>query len=202
MTTGYPRNDVLFEKNNSHDISLLKQKYGIDTTKKLVLYAPTWRTRNRFDLMLDLQLMHERLGNKYEIAIRVHQFAVNDKIALPSFVHDFTHAQSMEELFLISDIVITDYSSLMFDYAILKRPLLFYVYDLEEYRDNLRGFNLDFESEAPGPLLFTSEQVIESIENIEDTTKKYANKFNEFRQKYCMYEVGTASEQIFNQVFK
>lgn len=202
LTTGYPRNDVLFEKNNSYDISLLKQKYGIDATKKLVLYAPTWRTRNRFDLMLDLQLMHERLGNKYEIAIRVHQFAVNDKIAFPSFVHDFTHAQSMEELFLISDIVITDYSSLMFDYAILKRPLLFYVYDLEEYRDNLRGFNLDFESEAPGPLLFTSEQVIESIENIEDTKKKYANKFNEFRQKYCMYEVGTASEQIFNQVFK
>lgn len=201
LTTGYPRNDVLFEKNNSHDISLLKQKYGIDSAKKLVLYAPTWRIRNKFDLMLDLQLMHERLGDQYEIAIRVHQFAVNDKISFPGFVHDFTHAQSMEELFLISDIVITDYSSLMFDYAILKRPLLFYVYDLEEYRDNLRGFNLDFESEAPGPLLFTSEQIIESIENIEDTKKKYANKFNEFRQKYCMYEQGNASEQIYQEVF-
>ena len=64
--------------------------------------------------------------------------------------YNFTEYQCVEELYLVSDIMITDYSSVMFDYSILNRPILFYVYDLEEYRDNLRGFNLDLEKRSTG----------------------------------------------------
>lgn len=73
-------------------------------------------------------------------------------------MYDLTDYESIEDLYIITDILITDYSSVMFDYAVLDRPMLFFTYDLDEYRDKLRGFNIDIEKEAPGPLLYTSDE--------------------------------------------
>ena len=109
---------------------------------------------------------------------------------------------SVEELYLVSDIVITDYSSVMFDYAILNRPMLFYTYDLEDYRDTLRGFNFDFVAEAPGPLLKESKDVINAIVNIDTVASEYDEALQKFRKKFCEYEKGNACEQIFNKVMK
>lgn len=204
LETGYPRNDILFEMNTPEDIAMLKKKYGIDSDKKLILYAPTWRKRNQFDLRLDLGAMADALGDEYQIGLRVHQFALAglDEASLDSRVVNLSFINSMEELFLISDIAITDYSSLMFDYAVLNRPLLFYTYDLEEYRDRLRGFNLDFEAEAPGPLLSTTEDVIDAIAHLSDTNIRYADAYRRFRDSFCSFERGQASRRIFESVFK
>ena len=102
---------------------------------------------------------------------------------------------------LNSDIVITDYSSLMFDYAVLGRPLIFFTYDLEEYRDELRGFNLDFEKEAPGPLLRRSCQIVDAVRHIDETVESYSSLYARFRERYCTFETGHACEQIYSKVF-
>lgn len=204
LETGYPRNDILFRCDNADDIFALKEKYGIDPNKKLVLYAPTWRKSGKFDLQLDLSAVADSLGDEYQIGLRVHHLALAGlhQDSLDKRILNLSYVKSMEELFLISDVVVTDYSSLMFDYAILNRPLLFYVYDLEEYRDRLRGFNIDLESEAPGPLLFNTEEVIDAIRNGAVIRDQYQEAYQAFRNRYCTFETGHACEQIFDQVFK
>ena len=204
LRTGYPRNDILFEKNNKEDIQNLKEKLGIPSDKKVIMYAPTWRKRNYFDIHMDLEDMKNRLGNEYVLLLRIHPFAYGgfDKKILNDFVYNFSTYGSVEELYLVSDIVITDYSSVMFDYTILNRPILFYTYDLEEYRDYLRGFNFDFEHEAPGPLVETYSELVETIRNIDNISKEYDNQLQKFRNKFNEYEHGTASKQIFEKVFK
>ena len=168
LRTGYPRNDILFEKNNINDIQKIKEKLSLPLDKKVIMYAPTWRRRNYFDIHMDLEDMKKTLGDDYILLLRIHPFAYAgfDESILNDFIYNFSTYESIEELYLISDVVITDYSSVMFDYTILNRPILFYTYDIQEYRDFLRGFNFDFEKEAPGPLLETYEELRNSLINL------------------------------------
>ena len=92
--------------------------------------------------------------------------------------------------------MITDYSSVFFDFANLKRPILFYTYDLEKYESQLRGFYIDIHTEVPGPLLKTTEEVIDSIKNIDEVNKEYSKKYDEFYQRFCYIDDGNASERI------
>ena len=204
MKTGYPRNDVLFEKNNEKDIADIKKKLGISPEKKVIMYAPTWRVRNQFNMKIDIQELKKQIQDDYVLMLRIHPFAVKGlkEDMLDEFVINVSNYPSVEELYLASDIVITDYSSVMFDYAILNRPMLFFTYDLEDYRDTLRGFNFDFVAEAPGPLLKTSDEVIQSIVNIDKVAQDHDEALQKFRKKFCEYEKGTASEQIYQRVMQ
>ena len=203
LETGLPRNDYLFENNNSDSIAAIRVKYGIPEGRKVILYAPTWRETGKFDLELDLTKIIDALGDEYVIAIRVHHFAASgiQDGAIDRRVVNLTKGASSEECYLLADVLITDYSSLMFDYALLRRPMLFYVYDFEDYRDNLRGFNFDFETEAPGPLLRTTEEVIKALESIEDVIDGYKAAYDAFYDAYCGFEEGNAAEKVFRQVF-
>lgn len=204
LRTGYPRNDILFEKNNERDIKALKEKIGIPEGKKVITYSPTWRRRNYFEMHLNLEDMKETFGHDYVLLLRIHPFAYAgfDKSILNDFVINVSAYESIEELYLISDIVITDYSSVMFDYTILNRPILFFTYDLLEYRDNLRGFNFDFEKEAPGPLLNSYEEVKDAIIHIDKVYNKYYEMLQKFRNKFNEYEQGNASQQICEKFLK
>lgn len=204
LETGYPRNDSLFARNNPESIANIKERLGFSRKKKLVLYAPTWRVKNSFELKLDMGRLVSEFGDSYEFALRVHQFAYAgvNPADLPEGVHDVSLVKDMEDLLLISDVLITDYSSVMFDYVLLKRPILFYVYDLENYRDVLRGFNVSLEDEAPGPLLETTDDVLDAISSIDDFENRYHEAFANFYEKYCSFEHGDACEQIYNKVFR
>src|SRR5699024_9675578 len=136
---------------------------GIRRNKKIILYAPTWRDNEyyqrgkyKFDIKLDLERMRETLSDDYVILLRMHYLIAEniDTSKYDGFVIDMSKYEDIRDLYLISDILLTDYSSVFFDYAILNRSVLFFTYDLESYRDNLRGFYFDFEKEAPGPLLY------------------------------------------------
>src|SRR5699024_12737836 len=98
----------------------------------------------------------------------------------------------------LSDILITDYSSAMFDFANTKKPLLFFTYDLEEYKDNIRGFYMYFENEAPGPLLFDTDEVIDSIINIDTFQGKYQQKYEAFYNKFLHLDDRLESEILVN----
>ncbi|MDF2607296.1 MAG: CDP-glycerol glycerophosphotransferase family protein [Bacillales bacterium] len=203
LETGYPRNDFICNNNDKENIEILKKKHGIPMNKKIILYAPTWRDNQfyakgkyRFDINMDLNLMRERLGENYVVLFRLH-YLISENLDLSlyeGFAFDFSNYEDIRELYLVSDILITDYSSVFFDYANLKRPMIFYVYDIEQYRDNLRGFYFDFEEEAPGPLVKTTEEVVEEIH--------LPTEFDRFYQKFCYLECGDSTRKVVERIFR
>ncbi|MDD8049585.1 MAG: CDP-glycerol glycerophosphotransferase family protein [Thomasclavelia sp.] len=211
LEIGYPRNDLLYADNKEELANNLKNKLGIPKNKKTILYAPTWRDdeyygngQYKLELKLNLKLMQEQLSDEYVVLLRTHHY-IADKIDisdLKGFAYNLSSYDDITEIYLISDICITDYSSVFFDYANLKRPMLFYTYDLDKYRDILRGFYIDMEKELPGPLLFTSEEVVNSIKNIDSITEKYQKRYDEFYNKFCNIDDGNASKRAVEAVFK
>lgn len=201
---GYPRNDILHSDEGKELAVKIKEKLGLSPDKKLVLYAPTWRDdecyghgQYKFDLKLDLDLMQKELGDGYVVLLRTHYFIADavDTEKYGDFVLNVCRYDDIAELYLISDILITDYSSVFFDYAGLRRPMLFYTYDLEKYRDILHGFYMNMEDEVPGPMLFTTAEIVDAIKNIDEVQKKYTEKYDAFYEKYCSLEDGHAAER-------
>lgn len=207
---GYPRNDILHWENKDVIGGRIRKKLGIPEGKKTILYAPTWRDdeyygpgQYKFNLALDLNQMKEALSDEYVILLRTHYFIADqlDTSEYEGFAYNVSRYDDVSELYLISDICITDYSSVFFDYANLKRPLLFYTYDLEKYRDVLRGFYIDMEEEVPGPLLYTTEEVIEAICHIDQVEEVFRERYERFYQKFCCWDDGYASKRIVKDVF-
>lgn len=214
LEVGYPRNDIFYagDKAQQDLINQVKHKYSIPEDKKVILYAPTFRdddvnekNKHQFHLQLDIEKMHELLGDDYVLLIRTH-VVIGNKLVIPPELKDFAINASkyhdIQHLYLAADICMTDYSSVMFDFAHTKRPLLFFTYDLEHYRDNLRGFYMDLEEEAPGPLLMDSDEVIQSIQNIDEIQLQYKEKYQAFYNKYCSLENGEAAKKIVDRFFK
>lgn len=211
LEVGYPRNDILYNKNNEEDIKGLKQKLNLPLDKKVILYAPTWRDdefytkgQYRFNLKLDLEKMRQRLGKDYIIILRMHYFIASqlDISEYEGFAYDLSSYNDIAEIYLVSDVLITDYSSVFFDYANLKRPILFYTYDLEKYRDTLRGFYIDMEKDVPGPLLKKTDEVIHAIQTIDQVEESYQERYDEFYQRFCHWDDGKASQKTVEKVFK
>lgn len=202
LNFGYPRTDMLYNKNNQEDIDKLKVKIGLPLDKKIILYAPTWREKNKFDLMLDLRSLKKSLSDEYILILRLHHLSFKDWTSPKNddFVYDLSRYDSIEELYLVSDLLVTDYSSVMFDYANLDRPMILFTYDLDEYGEKLRGFYIDIIENRPGPLVFTSKELEEAIHNIDELEKEYKPIRQKFRAKFNQYESGDSSEKIFNEV--
>ncbi|WP_018708347.1 CDP-glycerol glycerophosphotransferase family protein [Siminovitchia fordii] len=211
IESGYPRNDFLINSNNEVAIRKVKESCQLPTDKKIILYAPTWRDNQfyskgkyKFDLQLDLKLLKEEFGNDYIIVLRLHYLVAEnlDLTGYEDFVFDLSMHDDIRELYLISDIMITDYSSVFFDYANLKRPMIFFVYDIDDYRDNLRGFYFDFEAKAPGPLVKTTEELIVEVKKLNEFGFVPSKNNEEFYNKFCYLEDGRASERVVKEVFK
>lgn len=207
---GYPRNDILYAPNKAELADQLKEKLHIPKDKKTILYAPTWRDDEhygkgeyKFTLALDLQLLKEKLSDEYVLLLRTHHYIADniDITGLEDFVYNVCKYDDISEIYLISDICITDYSSVFFDYANLRRPILFYTYDIEKYKNQLRGFYIDMETEVPGPLLYTSQEVVDAILNIDAINAQYKERYDEFYDRFCCFDDGNASKHIVEEVF-
>jgi len=208
--SGYPRNDILLGTDAEQVAEQVRARLGIPAGKRVVMYAPTWRDnqyyasgRYRFDFRLDLEQAWRRLGDDYVILLRGHHHMADDVPAgsRPGFVHNVTAYPDISELFLITDALITDYSSVMFDFAPTGRPLLFFTYDLEQYRDDLRGFYFDLEAEAPGPLLSTSGEVIEALADLDAVADSYRPAYEAFARKFCPLDDGKAAARACDRIF-
>ena len=204
LKCGYPRTDILYSKNNQRDIDNLKIKFGLPLDKKVILYAPTWRYKNKFQLMLDLKSLRDSLSDVYIFIFRLHHYAKEniEDLVDDKFIYDFSNYNTIEELYLVSDILITDYSSTMFDYSILDRPILLFAYDMDDYVKDIRGTYFDLKEFNPGPILFTSKEVEDAIVHIDETEEKYRKDRSLFREKFNQYENGNSSETVFNRVIK
>ena len=147
LEIGYPRNDVLFQKNNEKDIRELKEKLGLPLDKKIMLYAPTWRDDQyvakgyTFHLEADFRKWKRLLGEDHVVVFKPHYLIINEQAddpQLEGFLYSIGADQDISSLYLIADVLVTDYSSVFYDYSVLKRPIYFYMYDIESYREELR----------------------------------------------------------------
>lgn len=207
LELGYPRNDYLYNY-TENDIKTIKSKLGIENcTKKILLYAPTYRDNQHtsgigytYKTEVDFDKLKEELSGEYIILFRSHWLVANlfDFEKYKDFIYNVSDYDDIDELYVVSDLLITDYSSVFFDYANLKRPILFYMYDLEEYRDNIRGFYLDIE-DLPGPILKTEEELIENIKTISEDF--YNEKYKKFNDKFNYLDDGQASKRVVDKIF-
>jgi CDP-glycerol glycerophosphotransferase len=210
LESGYPRNDVLRSGDADRIAADVRKRIGLPDGKRAVLYAPTWRDnqyyasgRYRFDFRLDLENAWRQLGDDYVFLIRGHHHMAEDVPAgaRPDFAINVTSYPDISELFLVSDVLVTDYSSVMFDFAPTGRPMVFFTYDLEQYRDNLRGFYFDFEAEAPGPLLATSDEVVSAIRDIDSVAAAHRAAYEAFTAKFCPLDDGKAAARACDRIF-
>ncbi|SDK62840.1 bifunctional glycosyltransferase/CDP-glycerol:glycerophosphate glycerophosphotransferase [Streptomyces indicus] len=210
LEAGYPRNDYLYSADRDAIADRVKERLGLPKDKKVVLYAPTWRDDQAhsagqylFDLRIDLEDAQRRLGDDHVLLVRRHSNVVD---AVPGagngFVWDVSEYPDIAELYLAADIMITDYSSVMFDYAHLKRPMLFFTYDLEHYRDTLRGFYFDFEKDSPGPLIGTSKELVDAIRDIDRVSAEYQERFDRFHHLFCDLDDGSASARVVDRMLE
>ena len=201
--TGLPRNDRL-STYTSNEVRRIKQSLGIPNGKKVILYTPTWRDNQHsagvgytYDNQLDFDYLHKQLGDDYVILYRTHYFIANqlDLSQYDGFVYNVSNYEDVNGLYIISDMLITDYSSTFFDYAILRRPIIFFMFDLANYRDNLHGFYLPLAS-LPGPITQTVAELAGAIQHPPDVDEKY----EQFVRTYCPYDDGHASQRLANKI--
>ncbi|MFI0367192.1 CDP-glycerol:glycerophosphate glycerophosphotransferase [Actinomadura sp. 1N219] len=209
LEVGYPRNDLLHSPDAGAVAAQVRARLGIPEGKRVVLYAPTWRDdqyysrgRYKFDMRLDLERARAALGDDHVLLVRLHTNVV-DGVAEDEhgFVRDVSLYPDITELYLISDLMISDYSSVMFDYANTGRPMLFFTYDLADYRDRLRGFYFDFEAEAPGPLVETSDDLIDAIRDVDSATAGHRDRYRDFVDRFCPLDDGKAASRTVDRVF-
>ena len=189
LERGYPRNDALYREMGK-ERGIYKEKLGIPRDKKVILYAPTWRENQHipgegysYSLQVDFQQWKQELGEEYVILFRAHYFISNQYDFEPygDFIKNVSDIDDVNELYLAADILITDYSSVFFDFANLERPILFYMYDYESYKHELRDFYLDIHI-LPGPVVKTQEELLKNIKNIHHVVDKYEEKYIEFNK--------------------
>ncbi|MBQ3090080.1 MAG: CDP-glycerol glycerophosphotransferase family protein [Oscillospiraceae bacterium] len=201
LELGYPRNDRLINAGPG-ERARLRRALGIDEGKRAVLYTPTFRDDQHisgqgysYQLALDFARLRQALGEDYVILFRAHYLVASQLDFAPwkGFVLDVSGVEEINDLYLASDLMVTDYSSTMFDYSVLRKPILFYMYDLEQYRDKLRGFYFDL-NELPGPILTREEELIRSIRESEHFV--WDEGWEAFRRRFAPLDDGRASERV------
>ncbi len=200
VETGYPRNDFIVNATQEQILSI-KNRLQLPMDKKIILYAPTWRDNSyvsagyTFELKADFRLWKKILGEDFIVLFKPHYLIINkyqDDPSLKGFLYSIPAAAEINELYVISDVLITDYSSVFFDYAILKRPMYFYMYDLENYASDLRGFYLDITKDLPGKIYRSEEKLCQDIQaGVYDRSK-----LDDFSKRFNNLDDGHASKRV------
>ncbi|TDC80347.1 CDP-glycerol glycerophosphotransferase family protein [Streptomyces hainanensis] len=208
---GYPRNDVFYREDREEVAARVRKALRLPEGKKVLLYTPTWRDDQRFgtgkkfklDLQLDLEELERRLGDDHVLLFRKHPKMLNNITgARDGFVRDVASYAEISDLYLVSDVLITDYSSSMFDFAHTGRPILFFTYDLEHYRDDLRGFYFDFTGTSPGPLVRTNGELIDAIRTVDVVHKEHADRYAAFVDKFCEPADGRSTARVVDKMLE
>ncbi|MGW0362639.1 bifunctional glycosyltransferase/CDP-glycerol:glycerophosphate glycerophosphotransferase [Streptomyces sp. NPDC002990] len=213
LRTGYPRNDALVEAQRAEAQSgervrgPLAAELGIDPDKKVLLYAPTFRagadgTVEGFEFPFDIEEFAEQLGDRFTLLVRTHYL---NSVSLPPSVAgrviDVSRHHDITPLLALADGLITDYSSVMFDYAVLDRPMVFFAYDYEKYATDIRGTYFDLKEKAPGPVVATADELLQALAAFDEADAKYAEARQRFLTEFGEYDHGDAARQIVDKFF-
>ena len=198
---GYPREDWLFNT----DTESLKDYLGIEKNKKVVLYAPTWRgelgnvSNMSLDVLKRVQDMKQKLPDDCILLLKLHhmmdKYLTDDlkELSIPEDVE-------INQVLAATDILITDYSSVFFDFMITQKPILFYAYDLETYENN-RGLYVDMKK-LPGPLCKSTDELMDAVVQSNNISKKYSHIYEEYLKKYCYNDDGKACKRLADLLFE
>lgn len=208
--TGYPRNDVLSAAERDDIRTRMRADLGIPDRTTAVLYMPTWRDHQvhrqardeDVEVPINFDTFADRLGTNHHLLLRLHgDLPGRPKLAPGLPVQDVSDVIDTAALYLAADVMVTDYSSAMFDFAVTCKPMLFFTYDLHDYQRR-RGLYFDLAEVGPGPLLSTSDQLIDAITEIDRVSVEYAERYAEFRQTFCPLDDGGATDRVLKLLFE
>jgi CDP-glycerol glycerophosphotransferase len=208
LESGYPRNDLLSSPEGEVVRERIRRDLGAAADTTVVLYAPTWRDQEtlggdstELTFGLDAGRLAQMLGPDHLVLVRSHALVTGrTQVASAPGVRDVSLHPEVAELYCASDVLVTDYSSAMFDFAVTKRPLLFFIHDLARFRDETRGFYFDLFADPPGPTATTTEQLVEVLEDLPARTSEHAARYAEFRTAYAGLEDGQASLRVLERL--
>lgn len=191
---GYPRDDALL----SGDGAAIRKKLGIPAKKRVLLYAPTWRDDHLEHIdHLDVAAFTDSLGSEYVTLIRGHSRTLRPgRDVHASNVIDVTGYPDVADLFLVADALITDYSSVMFDFSVTGKPMFFFTPDLDHYREQLRGFYFDLIEVAPGPVVRTPAELVALIKSVDAVTAEYSARYLAWQSRFNPRDDGHAAERV------
>ncbi len=198
LEVGYPRNDVLVSPTAEDVRRRTRRRLGIGSSTRVVLYAPTWRDNLRtgriFDKVgyLDAKRVVERLGDAFVLLRGHHNTMGADEEHTDARIVDVTRFPDISELYLAADALVTDYSSAFFDFALTDKPMCFLAPDLVHYREDGRGFYLDYHDTVPGPVCADTDEVVEVLQS----AGEYAGIRREFRDRFAPWDDGQASRRV------
>lgn len=206
LELGMPRNDRLAVA-TSEDRSAILEKLGINPQQKVLLYAPTYRDylRNNWRAAaydgLDLEQLSEKLGPEWTIITRGHSFNKRAGALMRGNerVVDATFHPDIADLYIASDACVTDYSSVMFDYSVTRKPLYFFVPDLEDYLST-RPMYMDLSEIAPSPLCRELDDLSEEVLDMSNYSAKYGEAYEAFRQKFAPHDDGRSAQRVVDQI--
>lgn len=192
---GYPRNDALV----TGDAAPIREALGIAENERVLLYAPTWRDDRK--AMVDF-IDPEELARQTDavVLVRGHSRTIDtDRDRSGARVIDVTGYPETAKLLLAADALITDYSSVMFDFSVTGKPMYFLVPDLDHYRGELRGFYFDLASRAPGPLVQTQDELVTALA-VEDHEQIFADRYAAWNAQFNVRDDGRAAERVVDRI--
>lgn len=207
LVEGYPHNDILV---GGEDIGRrVRATLGIPEGKTVVLYAPTWRddvknstTGHTLVTYLDFGRAREVLGDDVVFLLRGHINTQRGRASADADgVIDVTGYPDIADLYLAADVLVTDYSSVMFDFCVTGKPMVFLAPDLERYRDATRGFYLDYTTVVPGPIVRSTDEFAEVMRDLPGTVEAYGPKYDDFVQTYAPKDDGEAAKRVIETLF-
>ncbi|MBH9966632.1 CDP-glycerol glycerophosphotransferase family protein [[Bacillus] enclensis] len=194
LRLGIPRTDLFYDQEKMRLIrNELLRAIPAARDKKVLLYAPTYREQdlNHFTLHLDIQELHRQFSDTHILVVKLHRAIRNEQNLeeeFKGFVHDLSSYPNINDLLVITDCLITDYSSVPFEYSILEKPMIFFPYDLEAYSLE-RGFWEDYEGFVPGPIAYDTSEIV----NIIKENRFDQEAIKEFKDHWNSYSKGNAS---------
>ena len=199
IPTGYPRNDALYEATDQTKQELRK-KFEVPDNKQVILYAPTWRESEdggssyKLAPPIDWNKWKARLGDRYVVFLRTHHYTTKlMNVEFDEFVRNYTSYPNVNDLLIVADVLISDYSCIQLDYAILGRPQICFGYDYEAYKA-ARDFYFDMETTMPNGVMRNEDQVIEHLINM--NYEEDCQKSIKFRDDHMEYGGGAALKCI------
>lgn len=211
LEVGYPRNDLLHGDSAARAAARVRHQYSIPSANRVVLFAPTFRDRaiNGVDAVvptatLDLAAWLQEFDADTTLVVRRHVLD-NARASLPDGsegrIVDATAYPDIQDLLASADVLVTDYSSLYFDYLNLRRPIVFFAPDLEDYRDVLRGFYLDYSTDLPGPVATTATQARGLVREALTSGCFSGYDLDAFAERFCPHDDGHAAQRIVDYIF-
>lgn len=209
VDTGYPRNDGLTGSAARTRREDVRRRLGIPPSHTVLLYAPTWRDNirnsdNQYGAVqyFDPERARTQLGNDYTFLLRGHSNTMGStRVPAAAGTIDVTAYPHINDLLLAADILVTDYSSVMFDFCVTRKPILILAPDLELYRGTTRGFYLDIEDIVPGPIVSTNDELVAALRNLPQLAAVYATKYAHFVDTFAPNDDGQAASRIVDELF-